>query len=130
MFELINNKRELNNIDSLLNDFLNPLCINKFHNSHTDLYCSDDDNTYSIELALPGLDKKDVSLNINDNCLYLNYKSTDDANGPYWKRSFSRRIKLPRNIQADSANAELKNGILSVTIKKDSTMGNHKIKIK
>ena len=77
-----------------------------------------------------GLEKNDINLNVSDNYIYLNYESTNEQNKPYWTNSFNRRIKLPNDIQRDSVEAELKNGILSIKIKKDSAKNSHKIKIK
>ena len=131
MFELIKNHRELNYIDNLFNELsCNSFLPNTVNNHCPDLYLSDDNDMYCIELAMPGLEKKDISLNIRNNFLYLNYESTNEFNKPYWKNSFNRRIKLPNNIKIDSSEAELKNGILSVKIQKESSKNSHKIKIK
>tara|TARA_B100000427_G_scaffold325121_1_gene331427 strand:+ start:1306 stop:1701 length:396 start_codon:yes stop_codon:yes gene_type:complete len=131
MFELIKNHRELNYIDNLFNELTYNSFLPNVVNSHfSDLYMSDDENLYYVELALPGLEKKDVSLNISDNYLYLNYESTNDNNKPHWKKSFNRRIKLPSDIKIDSSEAELKNGVLSIKIQKDNSKNSHKINIK
>ena len=131
MFELIKNHRELNYIDKLFNELSGDSFLsNTVNNRFSDLHLSSDKDMYCIELALPGLEKKDISLSISNNYLYLNYESNNELNKPCWKNSFNRRIKLPRDIKSNSSEAELKNGILSVKIQKDSSGNSHKIKIK
>ena len=131
MFELIKNHKQLNYIDSLLNELnYNSFWPNRLESHFSDIHISDDEDLYCIELALPGLEKNDINLNVSDNYIYLNYESTNEQNKPYWTNSFNRRIKLPNDIQRDSVEAELKNGILSIKIKKDSAKNSQKIKIK
>ena len=132
MFELIRNNQRLGKIDSLLDTFLNDSFSNheNFYNK-IDYYFSDDDVNYYIDLALPGLEKKDINLNVTDNYLFLNYESKDNNDHSFWNRSFSRRIKLPSNIKKDAISAKLKNGILSIKIKKDiEEIKSKKIEIK
>ncbi len=131
MFELIKNHKQLNYIDNLFNELnYNSFWPNRLDSHFSDIHISDDEDFYCIELALPGLEKNDINLNVSDNYIYLNYESTNEQNKPYWTNSFNRRIKLPHDIQRDSVEAELKNGILSIKIKKDSAKNSHKIKIK
>ena len=85
-----------------------------------DSYFSDDESNYYVELALPGLEKKDINLNINNKDLYINYEPKNDTDNSFWKKSFNRKIKLPNNIKPNGISAELKNGILSVIIKKEN----------
>ena len=119
MFELIKKNRGLNTIDSLFNDFLNDGFFNPNNTNTIDYYYSNDEKNHYIELALPGLDKKDINLSISDGYLDLSYESKDKSSSAFWQRSFHRRIKLPNNINLDSINADLKNGILSIKIGKD-----------
>ena len=131
MFELIKNHKELNYIDNLLNELnYNSFWPNRLDGHFSDIHISDDEDLYCVELALPGLEQNDINLHVSDNYIYLNYESTNEQNKPYWINSFNRRIKLPNDIQRDSVEAELKNGILSIQIKKDSAKNSHKIKIK
>ena len=65
MFELIKNHNRLNTLDTLFN--------NVFTHNYSDYYLSHDDEFYCLELALPGINKKDMSLSINDSYLFLSY---------------------------------------------------------
>ncbi len=125
MFELIKNNKRIDNIDSLLYSIFN----NSYHNNmidDIDYYYSDDDSNYYIELALPGLDKKDINLNIDGEYLFLNYEQNDKATNFFWQKSFKRRITLPQNINSDTVVAQLKNGILSIKIDKKTKSSNFK----
>ena len=119
MFELIKNNPRLNTVDSFFDRFFNDSIYN-YSNYMSNLhynYSSDEDNYY-IELALPGLEKKDINIHINDNYLCLDYESKEDRNSSFYQQSFNKRIKLPTDINIDNISAHLKNGILSIAIQR------------
>ena len=130
MFEIIKNNRGLNNIESLFDNFFNDSFFNHSINS-LDYYLSEDDKKYFIEFALPGIDKKEINLNINGSYLYLSYEAKVDSVDSFGSKSFSRRIKLPNNINRDTIKASLKNGVLTIDLEKDvSEIESKKIEIK
>lgn len=82
---------------------------------------------YEVHLAVPGLNKDDFKIEINDNYLTVsgerkfsnekkdkNYHSIETHYG-----SFSRSFTLPENTDATKINAKYNNGILELTIPKD-----------
>jgi len=119
MFELIKNNHNLNNIDSFLDRFFSDSIYN-YNNyvSNIDYNYSYDEDNYYIELALPGLDKKDINMNVVDTYLHLDYKSKEKDNSNFWNQSFNKKIQLPTNINLDTISAQLKNGILSIVIER------------
>ena len=117
MFELIKNHNRLNTLDTLFN--------NVFTHNYSDYYLTHDDEFYCLELALPGINKKDMNLSINDSYLFLSYDPKKDDNHTVWSNSFDKRIRLPRNIKKDSVAAKLKNGILSIKIEKSDHLNNN-----
>jgi HSP20 family molecular chaperone IbpA len=123
MFELIKNHNSRDTIDSLFNNVLT-------HN-YSDYYLSHDDEFYYLELAVPGLHKKNMDLSVNESYLFLSYNPKKDEKNTVWNDSFDKRIRLPRNIKKDSISAKLKNGILSIKIEKlDHLNHNTSIEIK
>ena len=120
MFQLIKNNTGLESIDSLLDSFFHDTFYN-YHNSinNIDYHSYSDDTNYYIDLALPGLEKKDINLHIEDNYLFLNYESNNQKGSSFWQKSFKRKIKLPGNIKLNNIDAKLKNGILSIQIQKE-----------
>ena len=115
MFELIKNKNRLNRIDYLFNNMLN----NTFSSSniHSDSFISSDDNNYYIEIAIPGVDKKDINLSIERDFLKLACETGNEDN--VWNKSFCQNFQLPEDVNENSITAELKNGILSIKLEKD-----------
>ena len=81
---------------------------------------------FFLSADMPGLDKKDVSVDIHDGVITIkgeraidNEKSTDD----YRIRerqlgSFNRSFRLPDNVNEDKVAAKFKNGVLTVTLPK------------
>ena len=81
---------------------------------------------FFLSADMPGLDKKDVSVDIHDGVITIkgervidNKKSTDG----YRIRerqlgSFNRSFRLPDNVNEDKVAAKFKNGVLTVTLPK------------
>tara|TARA_B100000401_G_scaffold386663_1_gene290922 strand:- start:167 stop:565 length:399 start_codon:yes stop_codon:yes gene_type:complete len=120
MFELINKNHELESIDVLFNKLFNNNCFSStFGSNSLDSRLSSDDKNYYLQFSLPGLSKKDVSLNYNNHYLYLSHEADQSTDNMFLTKSFSQRIKLPQDIDTDGIMAELKNGILLITIAKN-----------
>ena len=86
----------------------------------------ENDKEYIIEAEIPGMDKKDVDLVINNGVLTIRGEKkseTKDKNDNYNRieRSFgrfSRDIPLPDEVQHDKINAKFKNGLLKIKLPK------------
>ena len=84
------------------------------------------ENDYRIEVAAPGLDKKDFNVDIENNILTIssqqdNKQTDDDKN--YIRREFNyfafkRSFSLPEHADQDKISATHMNGILEVVIPK------------
>ena len=82
------------------------------------------DQAYDISVALPGIDKKDINLAVDGNCLTLSSeKSYENKNeDKNWLRqeyhysSFYRRFELPEDADPDNIEAKMKNGVLNIEI--------------
>lgn len=71
----------------------------------TDVF--EEENAIKIYVELPGEEKDDIKLNVNENSVEIKAKN------------FCKMIDLPkRNIAAESISSEYKNGVLEVTIPK------------
>lgn len=87
-----------------------------------DLY--NKDGKYIVEVALPGLDKKDIEIQVEGNALtiagkYATEQVEKDKKYQYREMrrgSFSRSITLPEDIEAEKVTAEFDKGILKVQI--------------
>ncbi len=85
------------------------------------------DDDFLIEVAAPGLDKKDFNVDIENNVLFISsekeVKNEEKEDGRYMRRefsyaSFSRSFTLPEAIDAEKIKAKHKDGILTITIPK------------
>jgi HSP20 family protein len=80
------------------------------------------DNKVVVKADLPGLNKEDVKVEINDNILTIEGERSDerkDEKGGWSERSygrFFRSIPLPEGVNTENANATFKNGVLEITL--------------
>eukprot|EP00246_Nothoceros_aenigmaticus_P001223 TRINITY_DN11664_c0_g1_i1.p1 TRINITY_DN11664_c0_g1~~TRINITY_DN11664_c0_g1_i1.p1 ORF type:complete len:234 (-),score=27.88 TRINITY_DN11664_c0_g1_i1:285-986(-) len=79
----------------------------------------EDAEGFHLRVDLPGLSKEEVKVSVEDKGLLIkaDHSETDDK----WKtrgesRSYSARVELPENADLDKIKAELKNGVLHVTV--------------
>ncbi|MBI1767387.1 MAG: Hsp20/alpha crystallin family protein [Bacteroidetes bacterium] len=87
----------------------------------------ENESSYEVHLAVPGVNKEDFKVEVNDNFLTVsgerkftnekkekNYHSVETQYG-----SFSRSFTLPENVDGTKINAKYNNGILELVIPKD-----------
>jgi HSP20 family protein len=75
---------------------------------------TEDENSYGISLTLPGYSKDDINVEINDGVLTISSEINDEN----YKSSFDKSYYLPDDVDTDSIEASLVNGILDVTLNK------------
>ncbi len=84
------------------------------------------DDALLVQAELPGIDKKDVKLEVKDSVLTIsgerNYeKDVKEENVHRIERSYGRFVRsfsLPSNVDTDRVNASMKNGILEIRLPK------------
>ncbi len=91
---------------------------------------ADNGKEYVVKAELPGIDKKDLSIEITEYGIEISGKAAIETNEEnkeqgYLKRerrytSFYRSLPLPDAVLTEKAEAELKEGILTVTLPKAS----------
>jgi len=109
--------------------FFAPRCLNGATDSSTwnpavDVY--EESDRFVIKAELPGLDRKDVEVDLNDRVLTLkgerSYENEVKEDGYYRKErafgKFHRAFTLPANLNADEIKAEFKDGLLTINIPK------------
>lgn len=96
---------------------------------------ADVDKAFEVSVALPGLDKKDIEIEIQNDCLIVSSEKQyekEEKNKNWMRReygyaSFQRKFQLPESADQDKIQAEMKNGILSIKVaKKDGYIENRK----
>ncbi len=90
-----------------------------------------------VEATLAGIKPEEVDINIKDDVLVIEGKreisSEVDEKNYYRKEvrsgSFHRTIALPVSVQAKKAEANFKNGLLTINLPKEGKVKSNKIKI-
>ncbi len=84
----------------------------------------EESDMYEIELALPGISKKDVKINIEKDILSISkeYKEENENENYSFREfnfaSFERSFRLPDTIDRERIEAKMVNGILSIRLPK------------
>ncbi|MEN8225542.1 MAG: Hsp20/alpha crystallin family protein [Bacteroidota bacterium] len=86
----------------------------------------ENEKDFSIELAVPGMNKEDFSIKLEDDVLTISVEQKEMTEGKeknYTRRefrydSFSRSFSLPEVVNQEKIKADYKNGVLSVTLPK------------
>lgn len=95
-------------------------------------------NEIVVKAEVPGLEPKDIDISLSDGVLTIkgekkqereekeeNYHLVERSYG-----SFTRSIRLPKEVQSDKINASYKNGVLKVVLPKSEEAKKKEVKIK
>lgn len=96
------------------------------------------DKQIEITAELPGLEEKDVQINVAGNLLTIRgekkaEKEEKDKNYRLVERSygsFERTLELPEGVNADAIKADIAKGVLKVTVPKPAPAQAKKIEVK
>lgn len=116
------NENYLNLFDHLMND-------NNYKNNHS--ACAkpatniiENENSFELSLAVPGVEKKDIKIDLEDNLLTISSEKEEEKENVNFSRkefgyhSFSRSFTLPKTVEVENIKADYKNGLLNITIPK------------
>jgi HSP20 family protein len=86
----------------------------------------EDDNQYIIDVAAPGMDKKDFKLELNHNVLTVSAEKEEEKEEKKKKftlrefnyTSFRRSFTIPEILNEEGIKAGYQNGVLSISIPK------------
>jgi len=91
---------------------------------------SENFTNFVLEIAIPGIKKEDVSIEIEKDTLLVSSKTTEKSEaeettekGSYSRRefnfsSFKRSFKLPKSINKENVEASFENGVLRIELPK------------
>ena len=116
---------------SLMNEFFNDdFRMNVINNNHSvpSVNSIENDNSFEIDLAVPGMKKDDFTIQLNDKVLVISSENTNSVENNSMRlnefnySSFQRSFTVPETVELDKIKANYKNGILKVKLpkKKDS----------
>ena len=116
---------------SLMNEFFNDdFRMNVINNNHSvpSVNSIENDNSFEIDLAVPGMKKDDFTIQLNDKVLVISSENKNSVENNSMRlnefnySSFQRSFTVPETVELDKIKANYKNGILKVKLpkKKDS----------
>lgn len=116
-------------IPDFFTDFFEGNSLTRFGGGSPAMNVIEDDRSYNIELAAPGMCKKDFNVHISKegNLVIEMERKCEEKEckkeGKYLRKEFScskfhQTLALPENADRDNIGAEVRNGILYVNIPK------------
>ena len=117
-------------LPTILDDFFRDWSSTNFSDTNTSLPAvniKEDDNSFTVEVAVPGMEKKDFHIDLEDNILTISSEKTVEdkeekdnyTRKEYSYQSFKRSFTLPKNVvDSDKIAAQYKNGELIIAIPK------------
>ena len=114
-------------MNSLINEFFNDdLRMNFFNRRHSvpSVNSVENNDSFEIDLAVPGMKKDDFAIELNDKILVI---SSDNSNydqnektrlNEFNYSSFQRSFRVPESVELDKIKANYKNGILKIKLPK------------
>lgn len=96
------------------------------------------DNEYKVYVEIPGVDKKDIKVHLENNTLVIKgekkqSKEVKENNYLCCERSygsFQRTFEFPGSVKTDKIDAEYKDGVLTVVVPKSEEAKRKEIEIK
>jgi HSP20 family protein len=143
MSALIRFERPMNTLSSLFDDFFGDNIYESVDRQlttgnwpHVDI--EESENSYAIKADLPGMDKKDVSITVENGTLCISGEKKAESKrekGKYYHLersygSFSRSFALPDDIETGKIEAAMNNGVLTLTLPKSEKAKPRSIEVK
>ena len=142
MNALIRHNNPVNSLTTWLDSFFDEPIFESIDREFTGRFpkvdISENDTTYSIKADLPGLDKSDVSITVENGTLTIQGEKKEEhkkEHGKYYhlERSygkFARSFMLPEEVLADKIDAKMHNGVLELTLPKTERATPRAIEVK
>ena len=122
-------RKTQNWVPSIFNDFFDNDWMVRTNATAPAINVLENENSYEIEVAAPGMKKEDFKVHIdeNGNLAIEMEKKVDEKeekkNGHYLRREFSyskfqQTMVLPDDVEKDKISAKVENGVLNVIIPK------------
>lgn len=102
-----------------------PVVSNR-NNSVPAVNIREDEKNYSLELAIPGINKNDLKIDMKDDILTISSETkseSEEENDGYKRKEFSyssfcRNFYIPENVNTDKIGASYKDGVLRIELPK------------
>lgn len=117
-----------NFMPDFFNDFFGNMSLDGTNGKAPAINVIEDDTSYKLELAAPGMTKEDFKVHINrDGNLVIELEKKcecqEEKKGKYIRREFScskfhQTLILPDNVEKESIKANVENGVLNIELPK------------
>lgn len=116
--------RMFNDFDKVFDSFFSTNPFGRSANPSVDI--REEENRYVLEAELPGFTEKDIDVKVEDMLLTISSKqekeSEESQEGYVLKerklRSFTRSFVLPKEVDREKIEANVKNGLLTLELQK------------
>ena len=113
--------------DEAMHDFFPAFYGSKHSQKYMRTDIKENENSYLMEVEIPGADKKDIHVDLNDGYLNISVNKSEKNDGGkkdnyiHRERSFScSRSYYVGDVKKEDIKAKYENGILNVTIPKEA----------
>lgn len=124
-------KNNPNWLPNIFNDFFDNDWMVKANATAPSINVIESDKDYQVEVAAPGMTKEDFNIHLNENSnlvISMEKRQTnedDNQNKRYLRREFSyskfeQALILPDNVVKEKIRANVSNGVLTITIPKQT----------
>jgi HSP20 family protein len=112
---------------SLINEFFNDdFGMNFLNRSHSvpSVNSVENNDSFEIDLAVPGMKKEDFTIELNDKVLVISSETSNSMENDKMRlnefnfSSFQRSFRVPDSVDLDKIKASYKNGILKIKLPK------------
>ena len=112
---------------SLINEFFNDdFGMNFLNRSHSvpSVNSLENNDSFEIDLAVPGMKKEDFTIEFNDKVLVISSETSNTMENDKMRlnefnfSSFQRSFRVPDSVDQDKIKANYKNGILKIKLPK------------
>jgi HSP20 family protein len=112
---------------SLINEFFNDdFGMNFLNRSHSvpSVNSVENNDSFEIDLAVPGMKKEDFTIELNDKVLVISSETSNTMENDKMRlnefnfSSFQRSFRVPDSVDLDKIKASYKNGILKIKLPK------------
>lgn len=133
-----NSGRNYYPIRSIFDDFFTPMIWEDLTTHTPSANVWEENDTVHVEMAVPGIKKEDIEITITEDSVSIrgNNKSEEkeDNNKRYYYRSmessFEQTFNLPTKVDSNKSEAQLKDGVIHLTLPKADEVKPKSIEIK
>jgi len=111
---------------NLFDDDFFPVLSHRTSTSMPAVNIREDEKNYLLDLAVPGINKDDLKIDINEDVLTISSETkneSEESNNEFKRKEFSyssfcRSFYVPENVNSDKIEARYKDGVLTTGLPK------------